>query len=100
MFHHILHDFGSDDAVRALLKNVTDVMEPGYSKLLIKDGMLPNKGAPFTLAGMDLGIMYCLAGRERTEAEWQSLLASAGLRVEAIFTHDRSDDGVIECVLA
>lgn len=99
MFHHILHDFGNDDEVRRLLKNIISAMRPGWSKLIIKDAIVPNKGAGYILTGLDLGVMQALAGRERTEAEWRELIESVGLKIEGIFTHERSDDGIIECVL-
>lgn len=99
MFHHILHDFSSDEAARKLLRNVIPAMKPGYSKLIVKDAIVPAKNAHLTVTTVDLGVMIGFAGRERTEAEWRALLESVGLKVEGIFTHERSDDGVIECML-
>jgi hypothetical protein len=99
MLGHAIHTFSSDETARKILRNVTSAMKAGYSKLIIKDNILPNTGAHFSVTGQDLGIMQAFAGRERTEAEWRTLLESVGLRVEAIYTHERSDDGVIECVL-
>lgn len=99
MLGHAIHTFSSDEKARTILQNVIPAMKPGWSKLLIKDNILPNTGAHFSVTGQDLGIMQAFAGRERTEAEWRMLLESVGLQVEAIYTHERSDDGVIECVL-
>ena len=99
LFHHGIHSFSSDEAARNILQNVISAMKPGWSKLLIKDALIPNTGASFVVTGADLGMLQSVAGRDRTEAEWRVLIESAGLRVEAIYTHERSDDGVIECVL-
>jgi hypothetical protein len=41
MLQHILHDFSSDDACRLILKNIVPAMKRGYSKLLIKELLIP-----------------------------------------------------------
>lgn len=100
MLHHILHDFASDNACRHILKNIIPAMKPGYSKLLIKDLLIPDRGAPWAFTAMDIGVMHSLAGQERTEAQWRGLFESAGMRIEGVWRHGRALDAVFEVVLA
>ena len=46
---------------------------------------------------LDMLMMLCLPGKERTEAEWHALYGAAGLRVASITPiHPRSVESVIE----
>jgi hypothetical protein len=99
MLHHVLHDFASDEACRVILRNVVGAMRKGYSKLLVKDLMIPDKGAPWPYTAMDVNVMQSLAGQERTEAQLRELLASVGLKVEGVWRHERALDVVVEAVL-
>ncbi len=73
-------------------------MEPGYSKLLINDWILLDKGSSFPAAMMDLHMMAMLAAKERTESQWKRLLESAGLTIVKIW-RSGGEEGVIEAVL-
>lgn len=73
-------------------------MERGYSKMLINDWVLPDKGASFQAAMMDMNMMANLAGKERTESQWKSLLDQAGLLVVEIWGSS-DEERVIEAVL-
>ena len=42
-------------------------MEPGYSKILIKDGVLPDTGSPLVPALLDIQVLALLSGMERTQ---------------------------------
>ena len=44
--------------------------------------------------------MQFLAGKERTESQWKSLLESVGLKIEGTYKHEKSHETVIEAVLA
>ena len=52
ILHHILHDFASDDHCRNILRQIIAAMKKRYSKLLIKDVMLPDKGAHWQMTGL------------------------------------------------
>lgn len=69
ILHHILHDFARDDRCRHILRQIIAAMGKGYSKLLIKDVMLPDKGAHWLMTGLGIELMRFLAGKERTESQ-------------------------------
>jgi hypothetical protein len=54
---------------------------------------------PGVSALMDLNMLACTGGRERSLAEFDALLAQAGLRRTAVLTKD-SPQSVIEAVAA
>lgn len=75
----VLHDWEDEDAAR-ILKNCRNAMRLD-SRLVIVEGLL---GEADTLSMTDLGdlvMLLSLSGRERTEAEFQSLLQRAGLKL-------------------
>ena len=71
-------------------------MRPGYSKLLIDEVVLPDMDVPRKGAFMDLSMMALETGAERTSRQWHDLLASAGLRIEKIWSTDFGLESVIE----
>lgn len=99
MLQHILHDFSSDDACRRILRNIIPAMEPGYSKLLIKDLLVPDRNAPWAFTALDVNVMQSLSGQERTESQFRELLDSVGLKIEGIWGHKNALDVVIEACL-
>jgi hypothetical protein len=99
MLQHILHDFASDDACRRILKNIVPAMTPGYSKLLIKDLLVPDRGAPWAFTALDVNVMQTLSGYERTESHYRELLESAGFRIDGMWRHLDAIDVVIEASL-
>ena len=99
MLHHILHDYSSDDECRRILKNILPAMKKGYSKLLIKDLVIPDRNAPWAFTAMDVGVMQSLSGQERTDLQWRNLFDSVGLKVEGIWRHEKALDAVFEAVL-
>ncbi|KAI4243682.1 MAG: hypothetical protein L6R42_010676 [Xanthoria sp. 1 TBL-2021] len=96
-FRSIFHDF-PDSKCLDILRSTTSAMERGYSKLLINDWVLPDKGASFQAAMMDLNMMANLAGKERTESQWKYLLDQAGLVVVEIWGSS-DEERVIEAVI-
>ncbi|KAF1915254.1 S-adenosyl-L-methionine-dependent methyltransferase [Ampelomyces quisqualis] len=100
MLQHILHDFSSDDACRRILKNIIPAMTPGYSKLLIKELLIPDRNAPWALTSLDVNVMQSLSGQERTEKQFRSLLESVGFKVDGMWGHPDAIDVVIEASLA
>lgn len=78
----VLHDWGDEDALRAL-RRVGEAMEPS-ARLLVIDGVVgPPNEDPLTKF-LDLMMLVSAGGRERTEVEWRSLLDTAGFRVDAV----------------
>lgn len=74
-------------------------MTSGYSRILINDLVLPDTNAPFQAAGLDLVVMACLTGAERTLKQWRKILDSVGLRIERIWTVGLGTENIIEVVL-
>jgi hypothetical protein len=75
----VLHDWEDEDAAR-ILKNCRSAMRPD-SRLVIVEGLL---GEADGLAMTDLGdlvMLLSLSGRERTEAEFRSLLQRTGFEL-------------------
>lgn len=98
LLSRILHDWNDDDAVR-ILAVCRNAMTPN-ALLLIVDAILPEhaKDQPAAI-WMDLYMLLLLGARERTEAEFQALLAQAGFTLRRTFpTGSRAGLGVLEAV--
>lgn len=93
--HAVPHDWPDGDCKR-IFHNVKAAMRKGYSKLLIYEIVLPSKGATNLMTTLDLQLMSCTSGFERTEEDWKSLLGEAGLRIINIYRHPRAVESVIE----
>ncbi|KAJ8110066.1 hypothetical protein OPT61_g6988 [Boeremia exigua] len=98
-FHAVPHDWPDADVLR-ILANVKAAMKQGYSKLLIYEVVLPAKGATSLMTTLDLQLMNCVSGLERTEQHWNDLLAKAGLQINSVSRHHRAVESVIEAELA
>ena len=94
---YIFHDWPDSDCVR-IMKNIAAAMEPGYSKLLIFEWILPAMGTPLYPALLDVNMMAVLNGMERTEMQWMNLLEQAGLEVVKFWKAGEESEGLIEVV--
>lgn len=103
-YHFILHDW-DDASCRQILANTAAAMKPGYSKLILNEIVLPDKGAPLQMALWDMQMMVMVGGRERTEREWRQLLGSLGLDIVDIWQPPAAmgggsgGEGIIEAVV-
>ncbi|KAF2846797.1 S-adenosyl-L-methionine-dependent methyltransferase [Plenodomus tracheiphilus IPT5] len=100
LLQHILHNHASPHACIQILRNITAAMKPGYSKLLIKELLVPERNASWVLTSLDVNVMQSLSGIERTEDQFRELLEEVGLKVEGIWRCESAVDVVIEAVLA
>jgi hypothetical protein len=73
----VLHDWGNDDACR-ILKRCCDAMGSG-DRLLIIEGLIGSPNKLTVTSFVDLTMMTAYSGRERTEAEYATLLEQSGL---------------------
>lgn len=73
-------------------------MEPGYSRVLINDWVLPDTGSGMIPALMDVNMMAVLSGMERTESQWRVLLESVGLEIVRFWTIGTDVEGLVEAV--
>ena len=74
-------------------------MKPGYSKLLINEIVIPNKGADRMNTSLDLVMMSVVAAEERTHGNWARLLNQAGLRIVKLWSFGVGTESVIEAEL-
>ncbi|KAL8777972.1 MAG: hypothetical protein Q9213_007624 [Squamulea squamosa] len=98
LIRQVLHDW-PDLECQKILKNLAAAMRPRYSKLLINEFVVDNVGASDFIVAIDLVMMGMSGGMERTMSQWTTLLASAGLRIEKIWTLNGETESVIEAVL-
>lgn len=74
-------------------------MEPGYSKILINEYILPAKDCPQLASWADLHMMGTLAALERSEKQWRQLVEGTGLKIVRFWFPEGSIVGVIELML-
>lgn len=97
-FHAVPHDWPDSNVLRIFM-NVKGAMKREYSRLLIYEVVLPAKGATSLMTTLDLQLMNCVSGLERTEQHWSGLLKQAGFRINTISRHPRAVESVIEAEL-
>ena len=97
-FRAIFHDW-SDADCRSILTHTARAMEPGYSKLLIEDLVLPEAGASLREAAVDVLMFMMPGGIERTISDWAKLLESVGLRIVKVWADRDRSEPVIEAEL-
>jgi hypothetical protein len=91
----ILHDWDDQRAIK-ILQRCREAMTPG-ARIAIVEMVVGNLSNPGPAALMDLNMLAVLPGQERSLAEYDALLAAAGLRRTAVHT-TRSPQTVIEAV--
>ncbi|KJZ69465.1 hypothetical protein HIM_11148 [Hirsutella minnesotensis 3608] len=96
----ILHDW-PDEVCVVILSRIKEAMEPGYSRLLINEKIMPSTMPDWEITGLDMMMMTLLSSEERTEASWRSLIeGKAGLKISKIWSdRGKSVESVIECEL-
>ncbi|MGW4649099.1 methyltransferase [Kitasatospora sp. NPDC004289] len=82
LLKRITHDW-DDDRCATLLGHCRRALHPG-GRVLILDAVVPEGNAPHQSKTLDLMMMASLTGRERTAADFETLLATAGLRLSRI----------------
>jgi hypothetical protein len=78
----ILHDWSDDDAAR-ILRNVRAAIASG-GKLVLLESVLAERPSSDIGVMFDLEMMVALHGKERTRAEWMTLLRRAGFRIDRV----------------
>jgi hypothetical protein len=83
LLSRVIHDW-DDQAALVILRHCRKAMRPD-STLLLVEAVLPERArqAPEAIR-MDLHMLTLLRGRERTTADFERLLATAGFRVRRI----------------
>jgi hypothetical protein len=75
----VVHDWNDEDA-GAILRCVAAAM-PSHGKVLLVENVITAGDEPHVGKFIDLEMMLIATGRERTESEYRSLLAAAGLEI-------------------
>jgi hypothetical protein len=73
----ILHDW-PDTECQNILGNLHAAMKPGYSKLLLDEGVVSSKSVDALIAACDITMMIKLDAKERTSDGWKALLERSG----------------------
>jgi O-methyltransferase domain/Dimerisation domain len=97
----IIHDWDDAHCLRVLGNCRARLESDG--RILCVDNVLPPLGDTgcSSTKFLDMLMMVSLPGKERTESEWRSLYARAGLRVASItLVNPRSGESIIEGVTA
>ena len=98
-YAHILHDWSDEECAR-ILRQAKPAMEPGYSKILLSEVILPDTGCSLLQAGLDIQMMGMHAGMERTRAQWTRLLEGEGFRIVKFWMAPGGDgQGIVEAEL-
>ncbi|CAF9905192.1 MAG: hypothetical protein HETSPECPRED_004907 [Heterodermia speciosa] len=85
---NIIHSWSSDQAI-LILQRLKEAMVPN-SVILIDEMILPDTGAHFHAAQLDIMMMIILGAVERTEKDFQKLLHDSGLKLSKIWVYDES----------
>ena len=78
----IVHDW-DDNSCRKLLSNCHRAMHAG-AVLLLVEMIVPPGDAPSFAKLLDLEMLVCFGGRERTEDEYRDLLAESGFEISRV----------------
>ncbi|KAF5656781.1 hypothetical protein FHETE_10795 [Fusarium heterosporum] len=97
--HSILHDWGAEDGVK-ILENLKPALKPGYSKILINEIVLSEENPSVPATSMDMMMLgHFGESRERTDKDFETIAAQAGLEVAGVFANAASPESIIELTL-
>ena len=82
MIMQVIHDW-SDGQALEILKAIRRSAPPD-AKLLLIEAIVPDDAMPSWIKMLDIAMMTLLDGKERTRPEFESLLASAGFKLEKV----------------
>jgi len=80
----ILHDWSDQDCIK-ILKNCHHAMQQN-SRLLIIEAIVPQENVRDFSKDIDIAMMILFGGKERTQAEWKTLIEQADLQLINIYT--------------
>lgn len=95
--HFVLHDWPDEDCVK-IAGRVREAMQPGYSKFLVHEHVIPPLKQDSEQTALDLIMMTGFGGKERSAAQWSDLLEKkCGLKIVNIYAVVNGIESVIEC---
>lgn len=92
--HVVIHNADDGRAI-AVLKNVVEAMEKGYSQLLIHESVVDVDDPHANATSQDIFMMGIFSAQERTRERWVSLIQEAGLIIRDIKMKKGFPDAVI-----
>lgn len=92
--HVVIHN-ADDNRANAVLKNVVEAMEKGYSQLLIHESVIELEHPHANATSQDLIMMGQFSAQERTRDRWTHVIEKAGLRIRDIRKKAGFPDAVI-----
>ena len=95
LMKYIIHDW-DDERALVILRNCRRAMTDG-ARLLLVETVIAEGNAPHFGKLLDLEMLLFTGGRERTEAEYRTLLARAGFRLTRVVP-TRSPLSIVEAV--
>lgn len=93
----VIHDWSDADSI-AILKNLR-AGAPNGARLLLVEAIIDESATGAFPMDLDIEMLVFASGRERTEAQWRSLLAQAGFEVVRV-TPLAGITGLVEAVIA
>lgn len=90
----VIHN-ADDNRANAVLKNVVEAMEKGYSQLLIHESVIDPEHPHANATSQDLIMMGQFSAQERTRDRWTYVIEEAGLRIRDIKKKAGFPDAVI-----
>ena len=81
---NIIHDWADPEAT-AILQAVRRAA-PGGARVLVVEMLVPDEPGQHLSKVLDVMMLASVGGRERTQAEYESLFSRAGLRLERVVT--------------
>lgn len=93
----IIHDWNDDESIQ-ILKVCYDAMPKG-AKLLIIDAVIPDDSLnqPHISKLLDIVMLACLTGKERTLSEFKTIIEKAGLRFNRLINIGTEAKSIVEC---
>lgn len=98
LLKHIIHNW-DDERATAILRACRAAMKPNGKVLIVELIVPPDNELTFAQL-MDMNMLVMLTGKERSEAEYQTLLAGAQLRLERVHPAKGTPYGVVEACAA
>jgi len=94
----IFHDWPVDDC-KKILRMLKPAMQPGYSKLLITDAVIPEMGANLLHTTLDLAMME-MAAEEKSEEVFRQILEDEGFIIKKIWRGIKGVDSMFEAEIS
>jgi hypothetical protein len=76
----VIHDWGDAES-EAILRSVRRAA-PAHAKLLLIEALIPDDPGPNWIKTLDIIMLDLLGGSQRSDAEYGSLLARCGFRLD------------------